>query len=58
MIHRWRECFGLGIVFGGTGSIFAINMAIDYAIDRMRLDKSIDRMHLDRRLLLDIEDDS
>lgn len=58
MIHRWREFFGLGIVFGGTGSIFAINMAIDYAIDRMRINKSIDRMHLDRGLLIDNEDDS
>ena len=37
MIHRWRECFGLGIVFGGTGSIFLINLMIDQAIDRMRL---------------------
>ena len=37
MIHRWREYFGLGIVFGGTGSIFLINLMIDQAIDRMRL---------------------
>ena len=36
MIHRWREYFGLGIVFGGTGSIFLINLMIDQAIDRMR----------------------
>ena len=41
MIHRWRECFGIGVVFGGTASIFFINLAIDHAIDRMRLNKRL-----------------
>jgi len=29
MLSKLREFIGVGIVFGGTGSIFLVNLAID-----------------------------
>lgn len=32
MLSKLKEFIGVGIVFGGTASIFAVNLAIDYYI--------------------------
>ena len=32
MISKLKEFIGVGIVFGGTGGIFLVNLAIDYYV--------------------------
>jgi len=34
MISKLKEFIGVGIVFGGTGSIFLVNLAIDHYMYR------------------------
>ena len=42
MISKLKEFVGVGIVFGGTGSIFLVNLVIDhYLYPRQNLKKEI-----------------
>ena len=42
MISKLKEFVGVGIVFGGTGGIFLVNLAIDYYLcPRQNLKKEI-----------------
>lgn len=42
MISKLKEFIGVGIVFGGTGGIFLVNLAIDYYVyPRQNLKKEI-----------------
>ncbi len=42
MISKLKEFIGVGVVFGGTGGIFLVNLVIDYYVyPRQNLKKEI-----------------